>query len=254
MASQFEFLLSLLVVSRQNRVYWNAKMGGRESRCNGVLQECYLFWVSVLQGDPADLVNRLRNDGEATFAELFSLHRDRLWRMVNFRLDPRLHGRVDADDVLQDAYMDGINRIQYYIEDPSASFFIWLRLIVGQTMINLHRRHLGTQMRDANREISIHTASGVRSTSGTLAAHLLGQLTSPSQAAIKAEVSHQLEAALESMSPIDREVLALRHFEELTNSEVAEVLGIQHKAASIRYVRAIGRLKNILEGVPGFFG
>ncbi len=209
--------------------------------------------MSVLKGDPPDLVERLRNEGESTFAELFSLHRERLWRMVNFRLDPRLHGRVDADDVLQDAYMDAINRIQYYVDDPSTSFFIWLRLIVGQTMINVHRRHLGTQMRDANREISIQNARA-RATSETLAAHLLGQFTSPSQAAMRAEISHQLEAALESMSPIDREVLALRHFEELTNSEVAEVLGIQHKAASIRYVRAISRLKSILEEVPGFLG
>ena len=209
--------------------------------------------MSVLKGDPPDLVERLRNEGESTFAELFSQHRERLWRMVNFRLDPRLHGRVDADDVLQDAYMDAINRIQYYVDDPSTSFFIWLRLIVGQTMINIHRRHLGTQMRDANREISIQNAHA-RATSETLAAHLLGQFTSPSQAAIKAEISRQLEAALESMSPIDREVLALRHFEELTNSEVAEVLGIQHKAASIRYVRAISRLKSILEEVPGFLG
>ena len=150
-------------------------------------------------------------------------------------------------------YMDAINRIHYYVDDPSTSFFIWLRLIVGQTMINIHRRHLGTQMRDANREISIQNARA-RATSETLAAHLLGQFTSPSQAAMRAEISHQLEAALESMSPIDREVLALRHFEELTNSEVAEVLGIQHKAASIRYVRAISRLKSILEEVPGFLG
>ena len=125
-------------------------------------------------------------------------------------------------------------------------------LIVGQTLVDVHRRHLGVQMRDAGREVSLHGAGHPQATSMSLAACLLGQVTSPSQAAVRAEMSAQLEAALESMDPIDREVLALRHFEELTNSEVAEVLTIQQKAASIRYVRAIKRLKAVLSQLPGF--
>ena len=108
-------------------------------------------------------------------------------------------------------------------------------------------------MRDAAREVSLHRGGYPQATSISLAAHLLGSLTSPSQAAMREEVSRQLEEALESMSAIDHEVLALRHFEELTNCEVAEVLGIQQKAASIRYVRAIARLKDILVRIPGFF-
>jgi RNA polymerase sigma-70 factor (ECF subfamily) len=173
--------------------------------------------------------------------------------MVNFRLDRRLCGRVDADDVLQEAYLDAAQRINHYLSKPSMSFFVWLRQIVLQTMIDLHRQHLGAQMRDAAREVSLHRGGYPQATSISLAAHLLGNLTSPSQAAMREEVSRQLEKALEAMSTIDREVLALRHFEELTNGEVAEVLGIQQKAASIRYVRAIARLKDILVQIPGFF-
>ena len=200
-----------------------------------------------------ELLGRLREGDETALADLFSQHRERLWRMVNFRLDRRLCGRVDADDVLQEAYLNAAQRISHYLNNTSMSFFVWLRQIVLQTMIDLHRQHLGAQMRDAAREVSLHRGGYPQATSVSLAAHLLGNLTSPSQAAMREEVSRQLESALESMSTIDREVLALRHFEQLTNGEVAEVLDIQQKAASIRYVRAIARLKDILVQIPGFF-
>jgi RNA polymerase sigma-70 factor, ECF subfamily len=199
------------------------------------------------------LVDRLAQGDEHALAELFSRHRNRLWRMVNFRLDRRLNGRVDADDVLQEAYLDAAQRVQHYLEDTSKSFFVWLRLVVSQTMIDIHRRHLGAQMRSAEREVSMNRPAYTQATSACLAAQLLGAITSPSQAAVKAEMTKQLEEALESMDSIDQEVLALRHFEELTNSEVAESLGIQQKAASIRYVRAVARLKDVLKRVPGFF-
>jgi RNA polymerase sigma-70 factor (ECF subfamily) len=199
------------------------------------------------------LLGRLIAGNEHVLGELFALHRERLWRMVNFRLDRRLLGRVDADDILQEAYLDAAQRVHHFLEDPSKSFFVWLRLVVTQTMIDIHRRHLGAQMRDANREISMNRPAYTQATSACLAAKLLGSMTSPSQAAVKAEMARQLEEALEAMDTIDQEVLALRHFEELTNSEVAEVLGIQQKAASIRYVRAVARLKDVLQRVPGFF-
>ena len=132
------------------------------------------------------------------------------------------------------------------------SIFVWLRLIVEQTLADTHRRHLGAQLRDAGREIRIDAGSHPHATSTSLAIQIAGSLTSPSQAAIRQETYRQLEEAVESMDPTDREVLALRHFEELSNGEVAEVLGIQEKAASIRYVRALRRLKGILTRLPGF--
>lgn len=200
-----------------------------------------------------ELVQRLHDGDDKALGELFAVHRDRLWRMVHFRLDRRVCGRVDADDVLQEAYLDASQRVKHYLNNDSMSFFVWLRQIVVQTMIDTHRQHLDAQMRDANREVSIHRGGYPQATSISLAAHLLGHLTSPSGAAMRAEMAAQLEEALETMEPLDREVLALRHFEELCNSEVAEILGIQQKAASIRYVRAIAKLKRILEQIPGFF-
>jgi len=205
-----------------------------------------------MDSDSETLLERLRNGDEASLAVLFSRHREKLWRLVQFRLDPRLRGRVDADDVLQEAYLNAAQRVRHFFEKPSMSFFVWLRLIVDQTLADTHRRHLGTRLRDAGREVRIDAGGHPHATSTSIAIQIAGSLTSPSQAAIREETYRQLEEALESMDPMDREVLALRHFEELSNGEVAEVLGIQEKAASIRYVRALRRLKGILTRLPGF--
>jgi len=198
------------------------------------------------------LAHRLKCGDREALAELFSQHRERLWRMVNFRMDRRLLGRVDADDVLQEAYLAAAGRLQHYVEGPPLSPFVWLRMILLQTLTDVHRHHLGAQMRDAQREIDLGGCRYPQTTTASLAALLLGNVTSPSQAAVRAEVLDQVEQAIAAMDPLDREVLALRHFEELGNSEVAEVLGIQQKAASIRYVRALRRLKAIMSQTPGY--
>ena len=199
-----------------------------------------------------ELVNRAIHGDVEALAELFSIHRQRLWRLVNFRMDHRLAGRVDADDILQEAWIRAVDRIDSFVQGAARSTFIWFRMIVTQTLIESHRRHVGAQKRSAAREFSIHGGWTSASTSISLAHHLLGHLTSPSGAAIRAELSKQLDAALESMSDIDREVLALRHFEELTNSETALVLEMSEQAASARYVRALARLRHVLQAIPGF--
>jgi RNA polymerase sigma-70 factor (ECF subfamily) len=199
-------------------------------------------------------VERLRRGDDQALAELFSHYRERLARLVHFRLSPRLYGRVDAEDVLQESYLAAAQRLRHFVDNPSGSFFVWLRLVVLQTLTDIQRQHLGAQMRDAHREVPLQNQPWGQTTSASLAAQLLGNLTSPSQAAMRAEMADRLEVALESMNPIDREVLALRHFEELSNQETAEVLGIEAKAASIRYVRAVKRLKEILSAMPGAGG
>jgi len=177
--------------------------------------------------------------------EEFIANRERLWRTVQVRMDSRLYGRVDPDDVLQEAYLDAMKRVGHFAEELTYSPFVWLRLIVGQTLINVHRRHLKAKMRDASKERSIE--SGMRfkmsATSQTLAMQLALSQTSPSQAAIRTEEVERLSKAIDSLTEVDREILTLRHFEELSNKEVAELLRIEVKAASIRYIRAIQRLK-----------
>jgi RNA polymerase sigma-70 factor (ECF subfamily) len=203
-------------------------------------------------GGADGLACRLRQGDQEALAVLFSQHRDRLWRMVNFRMDRRLLGRVDSDDVLQEAYLAAAQRLGHYRDESSDSSFIWLRMVVLQTLTDVHRHHLGAQMRDADREVDLRGWHNPQTTSASLAAILLGRLTSPSQAAARAEMFDEAERAISTLDPLDQEVLALRHFEELSNSEVAEVLGIQQKAASIRYVRALKRLKAVMSQLPGF--
>jgi len=190
--------------------------------------------------------------GEQALAAAFSRYSERLEKMVRFRLDQRLWGRVDPADVLQEAYMEISRRLNEYLGDPVVPVFVWLRRMTEQMLVNLHRRHLGAQIRDASLEVSLQRGRGSIGTSFSLAARLVADLTSPSQAAMREEMLNELREAFDEMDPIDREVLALRHFEELSNNEVADILGLQKAAASNRYVRALSRLKSILSRMPSF--
>ena len=202
--------------------------------------------------DDQDLLERAIAGDESALAALFDGHRQRLRRMIRLRLDRRLSGRVDASDVLQEAYLDVRRRIAEYARDPAAMpFHLWLRLIAGQRLTDVHRYHLGSQMRDAGQEVSLHRGPFPQVSSVSLAAQLLGKFTSASQAAIRAEHRLIVQEALNGMDPIDREVLALRHFEHLSNDETALVLGLSKSAASNRYIRALRRLKEILSSIPG---
>lgn len=194
----------------------------------------------------------LEANGEEALAGLFSQFEPRLDRMIRFRLDQRLWGRVDPADVLQEAYLEAAARLRSYLAQPSVPVFVWVRSMTEQVLINVHRRHLGAKIRDARIEVSMHRKQSGPATSFCLAARLVGNLTSPSQAAMREEMIDQLRKAFDTMDPIDREVLALRHFEELSNNEVAEILGLQKAAASNRYVRALKRLKVVMSKVnPG---
>jgi RNA polymerase sigma-70 factor (ECF subfamily) len=206
------------------------------------------------EGSESGDLNRRIEQGDLTaLTELFARHRDRLKRMVKLRLDRRIQGRVDPSDVLQEASIDVVQRAREYVASPSMPPFLWLRWITGQRLLALHRRHLGSKIRDVGLEVSLHHGALPQATSVSLAAMLLGRLTSPTRAAQRAELQLRLQDALNAMDPIDREIITLRHFEELNNNETAQVLGISKTAASNRYVRALKRLKDALAGMPGFF-
>jgi RNA polymerase sigma-70 factor (ECF subfamily) len=199
-----------------------------------------------------DLLRRAKSGDEAALATLFTHYRERLRKMVRLRLDRRVYGRLDPSDILQEAFLDVARRFHEYAAAPTTSFYLWLRALTGQRLIDLHRQHLGAQMRDAGREVSLYRGALPQASSASLAQHMLAGLTSPTQAAVRAELQIQLQEALNSMDSIDREVVVLRHFEELNNVETAQVLGIDRPAASKRYIRAIRRLKAILDSLPGF--
>ena len=209
----------------------------------------------AVESEHAELTNRVLGGDREALGKLFEIYRPRLWRMVTFRLHPCLQGRIDADDVLQDAWLQAVERIDHFFEAEGQSSFLWFRSIVAQTLLQLHRFHLGTKKRNAARERSIHSSWGPGATSSCLAFHLSDSVQSPSSSASRAEVMKQIDVILQGMEELDREVLALRHFESLTNSEVAKILHLTEQAASIRYIRALGRLKLILEfALPSAFG
>jgi RNA polymerase sigma-70 factor (ECF subfamily) len=199
-----------------------------------------------------DLLHRLEHGDERALSELFTRHRERLRRMIRLRLDRRLQGRLDASDVLQEAHLEVARRAGEYVQRPTMPPFLWIRFLTEQTLLALHRHHLGARMRDAAQEVSLRHSGPPQATSVSLAEMLLGRLTSPTLAARRAEMQIRLQEVINAMDPLDREVLALRHFEELTNGEVAQVLGLSRSTASQRYLRALARLKEILEGIPGF--
>ncbi len=184
-----------------------------------------------------DLLQRAASGDPQAVQDLFARHRDRLKRMVHLRLSRRLQGRVDDSDVIQEAFLSISCRLNEYVADPKLPFFLWLRHMTGLKLAEIHRRHLGSQLRDADREVTLHRGGLPEVDSISLAAHLLGQLTTPSQAAIKAETRLIVQEALNNMDPTDREVLALKHFEQLSTSEIAEVLGMSKAGAGSRYLR-----------------
>jgi RNA polymerase sigma-70 factor (ECF subfamily) len=197
------------------------------------------------------LLHRASGGDGASWGALLTRHEGRLRRMVALRLDPRLQGRIDPEDVVQEVHLAASEHLADYLRRPAMPFFLWLRGIAGNKLLELHRRHLGTPMRDARRDVSLYRGPTPGATSAALAARLLGHHTRPSEAAVRAEAKVRLQEALNAMDPIDREVLALRHVEQLTNAEAALSLGIQERAAAKRYLRALKRLKDILEAMPG---
>jgi RNA polymerase sigma-70 factor (ECF subfamily) len=201
--------------------------------------------------DTVLLLERARACDAAAMNEIFTRYRERLRRMIELRLDHRLQARIDPSDVIQDAYLEVAGRLPEYLADPKLSLFLWLRLVVAEQLVNLHRRHLGAQMRDARREVSLYRDAYPVASSAALAAQLLGKHTSPSEAALRAERLLRLQEALNALDPIDREVLSLRHFEQLSRAETAQALGIEEAAASKRYIRALKRLKDSLADMPG---
>jgi RNA polymerase sigma-70 factor (ECF subfamily) len=201
-----------------------------------------------------ELLRRAAAGDARRWGELLTRHHKRLRRMLALRLDQKLQGRIDPSDVLQDAYLEAWTRLAEYLRNPAMPFFLWLRFLAGQKLVTLHRHHLGRQMRDPGREISLYRGALPEASSAALAAQLLGHDTRPSEAAIRIELKIRLQEALNQMDAIDREVVALRHFEQLTRAETARVLGISEAAVSKRYIRALQRLKEILAEMPGGLG
>ena len=197
-------------------------------------------------GTTHNLLQRAGRGDEQALQDLLQGHAVRLRRMVRLRLDRRLRARLDEDDVMQEVLLEATQRMPDYLAHRNMPFFLWLRFLTAQRIAGLHRHHLGVQQRDARREVRLDPAPVVGASSAVLAGVLAARLTTPTQGAARRELRARLERALERMQAGDREILALRHFEQLTNAETARELGLDVSAASKRYARALARLRQII--------
>ncbi len=194
------------------------------------------------------LRQRLRDEGDAALAEAFSQNRTSFRNMLLFRMDRRLTGRVDPEDILQEAFLAAKDRLPHFLDNEKFTLFAWLRMIVVQALLDVHRRHLSAEKRSASREIKLG-GGAVRypqSTSLSIAGQIAAAQPSPSGIAVRDETLVILERTIAGLPEQDQEIIAMRHFENLSNKQVAEVLRLTPTAASNRYVRALQRLKELL--------
>jgi RNA polymerase sigma-70 factor (ECF subfamily) len=195
-----------------------------------------------------DALERARNGDEGALSELFAAHHARLVRMVELRLDASLRRRLDPTDIVQEAWLEVARRFREWCAQDALPFHVWLRLITAQALTQAQRRHLAAHMRDALREV--HARDSRPSISAASAADaFIASATSPTQAARREELRTRVLAALEELEELDREIVALRHFEGLSNDEAAAELAITPAAASKRFVRALVRLRPALQAL-----
>lgn len=196
--------------------------------------------------DLETLLTRAAAGDRVSWGALLDVHRERLRRMVALRMDHRLQGRLDPSDVIQESYLEASQRLPEYLNHPVLPFYLWLRLITGQRLAILHRHHFGAKMRAIGREVQIDFGGVPAASSIALAGQFAGREPRPSEVAVHDELRLRIQTLLEQLDPMDREILALRHYEQLSNVEAAKVLELQESAASKRYLRAIQRLKEVM--------
>ncbi len=197
-----------------------------------------------------NLLAEAKRGDRAAVNRLLERHRTSLRRLIQLRLDRRIAQRVDASDVVQDVLLEANTRLQDYLNDPRLPFHLWLRQLAQDRMIDMHRRHRGAQRRSLDREQSL-AASQFADQSGF---DLMGQLAdhelTPAAASIRKELEARFLTALEQLDDEDRDILLMRHFEQLGNSEVADALGLSPAAAGMRHLRALRKLRAILGDRP----
>ena len=191
------------------------------------------------------LLAQARAGDAAAAEELLATHRESLRRAVGLRLDPALARRVDASDIVQDALIEANRRLPDYLNQPAMPFHLWLRHLAQDRLIDAHRRHREAHRRSLDREQPLRAAAGDDS-SASLLAQLIDQEQTPATAAIQQEMQQRLEAALAQLDESDRELILMRHYEQLSNQDVAAALGLTEAAASMRHLRALRRLKEAL--------
>jgi RNA polymerase sigma-70 factor (ECF subfamily) len=196
--------------------------------------------------DTQELLDRARQGQAEAVDRLLDAHREPLRRMIDLRLDPALAARIDASDIVQDVLLEAHRRLQDYLLEPAMPFRLWLRHIAKDHVIDAHRRHRQAQRRSLDREQPLVPAVLADHSSLELAGQLLDHERTPASAAVQRELQRKLDGAIADLDEDDREVILMRHREQMSNQQVALALGLTEAAASMRYLRAIRRLRAVL--------
>lgn len=195
-----------------------------------------------------DLLRDVKQGDAEAINRLLERHRSALRRVVQMRLDQRVQRRVDVSDVVQDVMMEANRRLADYLDNPPMSFHLWLRQIAHDRIIDAHRRHRVSAKRSVDREQSLAAPSGQDQSSIQLAGQLRDAEMTPAAAAQQRELARQVEGAIARLNEADCEIIVMRHYEQLSNQEIAQALQLTEPAASMRYLRAVRRLREILGG------
>jgi RNA polymerase sigma-70 factor, ECF subfamily len=198
----------------------------------------------------AELLNGVRGGESTAVEQLMDRHRNSLRRMIQLRLDQRLMQRMDVSDVIQDVLIEANRRLTDYLANPVIPFHLWIRQIAKDRIIDAHRRHRVSAKRSIDREQPQPGKGSFDQSSIELANQFRDQALTPAAAATQRELAQQIESAVQLLRDNDREIILMRHYEQLDNQEIAQSLGLTEPAASMRYLRALKRLREIIEGQP----
>lgn len=198
----------------------------------------------------AELLNNVRGGQAVAVEELMDRHRNSLRRMIQLRLDQRLMQRMDVSDVIQDVLIEANRRLSDYLKNPVIPFHLWIRQIAKDRIIDAHRRHRVSAKRSIDREQPQPGKGPFDQSTIELANQFRDQALTPAAAATQRELASQIESAVQMLRDNDREIILMRHYEQLDNQEIAQSLGLTEPAASMRYLRALKRLREIIEGMP----
>ena len=185
-------------------------------------------------------------DGQAV-ERLLARHRQSLHRMIELRMDQRIKRRVDVSDVVQDVLIEANRRLQDYLQNPAMAFHLWIRQIAKDRLIDAHRRHRVSAKRSIDREQANVVHATVDQSSLEIVAQLCDPAMTPAAAASQRELASHVEAVIARLGTSDRDIILMRHYEQLNNGEIAAALGLTEPAASMRYLRAIRRLRELLD-------
>jgi RNA polymerase sigma-70 factor (ECF subfamily) len=199
------------------------------------------------QDETVELLGKAKTGDGAAINQLMDRHRDSLRYLVQMRLDRKIQRRIDVSDVVQEVLVEANRRLMDFIENPSMSFRLWLRQIAKDRIIDAHRRHRGSARRSVDREQVIVNPMPGDVSSVQLASLLSDQQLTPAAQVLQKEMAERVEQAILKLEENDAEIILMRNYEHLTNQEVSQALSITEAAASMRYLRALRRLKAVLQ-------